>query len=88
MTQGEAYSFSTPNFLVSLSGLSRDLHTNRWSVTSKCCNENFTPKTTMMRYQTVQCPKCKKEECLDYNEGKSYVAVTTQMRGTNLTISF
>ena len=31
------------------------------------CGKTFQPPTTMLRYQTVQCPKCGKEARFDWN---------------------
>jgi hypothetical protein len=50
-----------------LLGLSRDYRTNRWEITCDC-GKVFKPQTTMLRFQSVECPKCLKVETIDYNE--------------------
>lgn len=46
--------------------LSRDGRTNVWEITCDC-GRSFRPGTTMYNTQLVTCPKCKKEEVMDYN---------------------
>ena len=48
-------------------GHSRDYRTGRWKIICECGKEIF-PETTMLRYQEVVCPKCGKQETIDYNE--------------------
>ena len=62
--------FETTDFKISLKGLSRDNRTNKWSVVSKCCKKYFEPDTTMLRVQTLECPKCGRRNIVDYNEQK------------------
>ncbi len=46
---------------------SKDLSTNKWRV--KCtCGYVFNPPTTALATQIVHCPKCHKEESVNYNE--------------------
>ena len=47
-------------------GRSHDWRTNVWNVICSC-GKTFQPPTTMLRYQTVQCPKCGKEARFDWN---------------------
>lgn len=52
------------------SGLSRDGRTNRWYATCPHCQEEFTPPTTRMSRDLLDCPKskCGKPMVADYNE--------------------
>lgn len=84
----ERVAFTTNHFNVSLVGLSRDLATNRWSVTCKKCGGNCSPKTTMYRWQTVECTTCGHEECLDYNDLKAVPTVVARIKGTDINVKF
>lgn len=58
------------HFVVTLVGLSHDQRTNRWSVTCRHCGATHTPPTTMLAWQTLECPKrrCEATEVVNYNE--------------------
>lgn len=60
--------YESKNFKISYRGSSRDLRTNRWSFICKSCTKQFEPETTMLSKQVVYCPKCNKDEVIDYND--------------------
>lgn len=62
--------WETENFKVTYIGLSNDLRTNKWSVTSKCCNKTYEPPTTILPSQLLVCPKCGIKELINYNNLK------------------
>lgn len=78
--------FSTNNFSIRHAGSSYDRRTNVWEFTSKCCKQVFKPVTTMLRYQTVECPKCGQSECIDYNTEQAVEPVIRVFKGTNLKV--
>jgi transcription elongation factor Elf1 len=47
-------------------GESRDMRINRWRITCDF-GKGFEPLTTMVSTQVVVCPKCGKEELVNYN---------------------
>lgn len=61
---------TTEHFVVRLQGLSHDQRTNLWSVTCRHCGKTHTPKTTMLAWQTIECPgkKCETSEVINYND--------------------
>jgi len=78
--------FITPLFNVRYCGSSFDGRTNAWEFTSKCCNKIFKPITTMLRFQTVECPKCGKCETIDYNNSQAVEPIIRTVKGTNLKV--
>lgn len=55
------------HFTVRLVGSSYDLRTNRWRATCRKCKKEYEPQTTMLRWQTLECPKCGKIDIINYN---------------------
>jgi hypothetical protein len=54
-------------FIISYSGSSRDQRTNSWDITCNC-GKYFSPLTTMLALQEVECPKCGYTEIINYNK--------------------
>lgn len=50
-------------------GRSFDNRTNVWRITPPCGHTPFSPPTTMLSWQRVECPKCGMQAAADYNEG-------------------
>ena len=50
-------------------GLSRDQRTQRWRVVCPKCGHLFEPRTTMLSWQDISCPKpgCEARLMADYN---------------------
>lgn len=63
-----SHTIDTQFFKVSLAGSSYDLRTNRWRVECKLCKKIYEPKTTMIRWQKLECPNCGVNEYIDYNQ--------------------
>lgn len=57
---------SEPLFQKIYLGPSSDGRTNRWKLICQC-GKNHIPTTTMLPKRSEQCPKCKREEVVDYN---------------------
>lgn len=55
-----------PDVAVRWAGHSSDWRANRWSITCSC-KKTFSPISTRLRTQDIQCPKCGREFTLDYN---------------------
>ena len=62
--------FETEKFKLYLEGSSYDLRTNKWTLTSKCCNKSYSPPTTMSSKQVLTCPSCGATEIVNYNDLK------------------
>jgi len=64
--------YETKNFKLKTSNLSYDLRTNVWQVHCNKCGKWFSPPTTMLATQLVECPskKCGNSEIINYNELK------------------
>jgi hypothetical protein len=62
----------TKNFKLRTNSFSDDLRTNVWQVLCNKCGKWFSPPTTMMAVQLVECPnkKCDNSEIINYNELK------------------
>ena len=62
--------YETKNFKLKTTSLSNDLRTNVWQAQCKKCSKWFTPPTTMMAIQLVECStnKCNNNEIINYNE--------------------
>lgn len=48
-------------------GISSDGRTIVWRITPPCCGKSFTPSTTRLSWQIVECPACGKQWAADYN---------------------
>lgn len=48
-------------------GHSRDHRTNLWSVECGKCGKSFNPPTTMVTWQSFDCPKCGARHTADWN---------------------
>ena len=48
-------------------GPSSDRRTTRWRITCPACGKRFEPRTTLMRFQDMGCPKCDATLIADYN---------------------
>lgn len=61
---------TTKHFSVRLLGLSHDDRTNKWEATCRHCGKSYIPLTTMLAWQTLECPgrKCDTAETVNYNE--------------------
>jgi hypothetical protein len=62
--------YETKNFTLRPIGSSDDLRTNVWRVYCNKCGKWFSPPTTMMAVQLVECAnnKCDNSEIINYNE--------------------
>lgn len=60
--------YKPKRFHISISGLSADGRTNRWTASCLKCKKVFNPPTTMLSSQQISCPKCGEEEVIYYNE--------------------
>jgi len=56
-----------PPFAKQLLGSSTDLRTNKWRLTCGACGKQWEPPTTMHARNWETCPKCHREETVDYN---------------------
>lgn len=54
-------------FSIKYGGISHDGRTNTWNVLCKSCSKWFSPPTTIMATQTIECPKCQQQETINYN---------------------
>ena len=73
MSKSRSFTATTKHFIVRLAGLSYDQRTNRWSVTCRHCGVTHTPPTTMLAWQTLECPGTRRKDCgilesVNYNE--------------------
>lgn len=57
---------AAPTFQKRIIGASPDRRTNRWELTCPC-GKRWIPTTTMFAKRHEQCPKCRREELVDYN---------------------
>lgn len=65
-----SFQATTHHFVIRLKGLSHDQRTNLWEATCRHCGTTHTPMTTMLAWQTLECPgkQCDIIETVNYNE--------------------
>lgn len=62
--------YETKNFKLITTNLSIDLRTNVWQIQCKKCGKWFSPPTTIVAVQLVECTtrKCNNSETINYNK--------------------